>query len=43
MLGQHLQRHVSVELRVASLIHLTHAALTNQANDFVRAERCTGV
>ena len=42
-LGQHLERHVPVERGVASLIHLAHTALTNQANDFVRAERRTGV
>ena len=39
-LGQHLERHVPVELRVAGLIHLAHAAPTNQADHFVRAERC---
>ncbi len=41
-LGQHFQRHVPVELRVAGLIHLAHAALADLGDDGVRAEGRTG-
>ena len=42
-LGQHFERHVPVELRVAGAVDLTHAALADQADDFVRADGRSGV
>ena len=41
-LGQHLQRHVPVELGVSGSIHLTHAAFADLGGDGIRAERCAG-
>ena len=38
MLGQHLQRHVPVELRVPRLPDFAHAALADLGGDFIRAE-----
>ncbi len=38
MLGQHLERDVAVELRIAGLPDLTHAPLTDEADDLVRAD-----
>ena len=38
-LGQYLERHVAVELRVAGLIHLTHVAFADLGSDAVGAER----
>ena len=37
-LGQHLQRHVPVELGVSGSIHLTHAAFVDLGGDGIRAE-----
>ena len=37
-LGQHFERYVPVELRVAGLIHLTHAAFADLGGDVVVAE-----
>ena len=42
-LGQDLERHVPVELRVAGAIDLAHAALAHQADYCIRADRRTGV
>ena len=36
-----LDRDVAIQLRVARAIHFTHAARTEAAEDFVRAESCT--
>ena len=41
-LGEHLQRHVPVELGVAGLIHLTHAAFADLGGDLVDAEARAG-
>src|SRR5262249_8215442 len=38
--GQHLQRHVALQLHVASAVHLTHAAGADRPGDFVAAEFC---
>ena len=37
-LGEHLQRHVPVELGVAGLVHLAHTTLANEAAHGVRAD-----
>ena len=36
--GQHLDRDVALELRIARAIHLTHAAHAERGDDFVRAK-----
>jgi hypothetical protein len=36
--GQDLQRHVAIELRVAGPIHLPHAAFADLRGDFVDAD-----
>ncbi len=41
-LGQHLQRHVPVELRIPRLLHLTHAAFADLGGDAVGAEGGAG-
>ena len=41
-LGQHLERHVAAELRVAGLVHLSHSALAEQVADFEGPEPTTG-
>ena len=41
-LGQHLDRDVTTELRVARAIDLPHSAGTEHGHDFVRAETATG-
>jgi hypothetical protein len=37
-LRQHLQRHMSVELRIPRPIHLPHAAFADLGGDGIRAE-----
>ena len=39
-LGQHLQRHVPVELGIPRSIHLPHAAFADLGGDLIRADRC---
>ena len=39
---QDLERDVAIELRVASLIHLSHATFADRRSDFVHAEAGTG-
>jgi len=41
-LGQHLQRHVPVELGVAGLIHLAHAAFADLGGNLIHAEPGAG-
>ena len=41
-LGQHLQRDVAVELRVAGAVHLAHAAGPERAGDVIGADPCSG-
>ena len=41
-LGQHLDRDIPIERRVARAIHLAHAACADGSEDFVRAEAGTG-
>ena len=41
-LGQHLQRDVAIELRVARTPHLAHAAGTEQCDDFITTKNTTG-
>ena len=41
-LGQHLERHVAVEFRVAGLPDLAHAAFTDLGGDGVRADGSAG-
>jgi hypothetical protein len=36
--SQQLDRHASIEPRVAGFIHLAHAARSEQPDDFIRAE-----
>ena len=43
MLGQHIQRHVPVELRVAGTQDDAHPAGTELAGDFVRSQSVAGV
>ncbi len=38
VLRQHLDRHIPVELRIPSPIHLAHAARTERFEDFVMTE-----
>jgi hypothetical protein len=40
-LGQDLDRHVAIELRIASAIHLAHSTGAQGAEDFVGAESCS--
>ena len=40
-LGQHLQRDVAMEVRVASAINLAHGARTERGDDLVRADAKT--
>ena len=40
--GQHLQRHVAIQLRVARAIHLPHPARTEDSKDFIGAEARAG-
>ena len=42
-LGQYLQRHVAVELRVAGLPDFAHAAFADLGGDGVRAEGGAGL
>ena len=46
ILGQrgrhHLDRHGAIEPRIGGAIHLAHAALADQAEDFIRAESSAG-
>ena len=39
MLGEKLQRHLAVELRVLRLVHHTHPALAEPLDDAVMANR----
>ena len=41
--GQHLDRDVAIQLRVARPIHLAHAAGPKGGQDFVRAKTCAEV
>ena len=40
--GQHSDRDVAVELRIARAIHLTHAVHADRGDDLVRAEAAAG-
>ena len=40
---QHLDRNLTLELRVSCPIHLTHPTHTNLSGDFIRAEARAGV
>ena len=37
-LGQHFERHVPVELRIAGLPNFTHPALANLGSDVIRTD-----
>jgi hypothetical protein len=39
--GQHFQRDVAIQLRIATPVHLAHGARTDQGGDFVRAYATT--
>src|SRR5207244_10499492 len=39
---QHLDRHVTIELRIAGAVHLAHAARAKQGLHLVRTQACTG-
>ena len=41
--GQHLDRHLSPEVRVGRPIHLTHAAHTDLSNHFIWADASAGL
>ena len=41
-LGQHLDRHLALQLGVARAIHLAHAAGAERSDDLVRAEGAAG-
>ena len=36
--GQHLDRHLAIQLGVARAVHLAHPALAEQGDDLVHAE-----
>jgi hypothetical protein len=40
--GQHLDRHVPLEVRVLRAIDFAHPARADLGRDFVRTEACTG-
>jgi hypothetical protein len=42
VLGQHLDRHLAVQLRIACAVHLTHAARSERRDDLVRADASPG-
>ena len=40
--GQHLNRDIAIQPRIARAIHLAHAAGADEADHFVRAETIAG-
>src|SRR6266850_2822439 len=41
LIGQHLDRNVTLQFGIARPIHFTHPASTQKPNDFVRAQLCS--
>ena len=41
--GQHLERHIAVELRISGSIHLPHAAFADLGGDGIGAEGGAGL